>query len=358
MKSKIKLIIMCIVAICVCGVISFFANNNIFESIIDVNMKYKTAAADIETQNNKMWQDKLVDDDQTIADLNAKIEEAKAKSTELGERIKEINNEMANKNNGNTNLEPLNSDLMYYKLVNVGLASNTDIDKFYSYEDGKYTFSLSGRLYEIERGIVKLNETLEDYVIDYGNISLRQNYDAYDLERTYDNGSLLTWYDNKIVNALGETIEIKDLVDETESDEEKEIDYTVDTLNEVKYDQEGYNMELLTSNSQFESKISGLTINYANQLSIIEKSDYSDEVKKELREKAEEQYNTDIEALKAAKQSAADAIKIKYDQKYENDKKAVSHAIRTYKEKIDQLKLMLADNLTLEYTLDITIRNK
>lgn len=354
MKNKVKLILAFISAICVCGIITFFANNNIVDGIMDANTKYKNAEADLESQNSDIWQKKLDEQKANETDLNNRLETATAKAEELDTRIKEISAERQQAEAENPT-EELTSDVMYTKLVNVGLETGVDVDKYYSYDNDKYTFTLSGKLGEIDNSIEKINEVLAGYTVDYGNISLRQNYNAYDLERTYDSGTLLDWYDNKIINALGETIEINDLL--TESDETEDgIIYTVATLNDVKYDNEGYNMEVLTSNSSYESKINSLTKNYADQLAIIEKSEYSDEVKAELRSTAENQYNIDIEALKNQKQAAADAIKAKYDEKYENDKKAVSHAIKTYQDKVDQLKKMLADSSSLEYTIDLTIR--
>ena len=299
-----------------------------------------------------------------VVERKAELVERTEESEKLQVKYSELQNEILKLSNDGKQVEEMTSSLMYNKLVSAGLPHDVDVIKFYTYTDQysgalSFTSTMTGKLADLNDMVQSLKENLGDWNIDVGNFSLRQNYDAYSLPRSYDTGTLLDWYDNKIVNALGEVINIGDLLKAEESEEDKEkIMYSLVSLDDVKLDEAGRDKEVVASNSYYEKLISDAISNYGKQLALIDETDYSFEVKEELRAKQELSYQKAMDDLQNQKNDAAKAIESKYQRMYENQKRQVSNALQLYKDKLDELKGMLVDSSDIEYRLDLTFSCK
>ena len=296
--------------------------------------------------DSELYQNKVIEYQEKIQDLRKQKEQ-------LNTKLEDIKKEMNSYSSNNAeDLGPMTSDLMYSKLVEAGNLNGAKVIKYYSYEDESYMTSITGTLSQLNGTVQSLKDYLSDWKVDIGNYSLRENYDAYDLKRTYDDGTQMNWYDAKIINALGEVISLDDLI--IEEDEDTGIKYSVTSLDDVKFDTEGRNTELTASNSYYENKMNEALENYGNQLTILQKADYTEEVKEELKVELDNNYNETIDGLKKAKEAAAKSIEAKYQAKYENDKKNAAYAIETYEQKVEELRGMLIDSSSIEYRLDLT----
>ena len=288
-----------------------------------------------------------------VIEYQGKIQDLSKQKEQLNTKLEDIKKEMSSYNSNTAeDLGPMTSDLMYSKLVEAGNLNGAKVIKYYSYENESYMTSIIGTLGQLNGTVQNLKDSLSDWRVDIGNYSLRENYDAYDLKRTYDDGTQMTWYDNKIINALGEVISLDDFV--IEEDEDTGIKYSITSLDDVKFDTEGRNAELTASNSYYENKMNEALKNYGNQLTILQQADYTDEVKVELKTELDNNYLETVDGLKKAKEAAAKSIEAKYQVKYEKDKKHAAYAIETYEQKVKELRGMLIDSSSIEYRLDLT----
>lgn len=346
MKYKVTIILALIITVCLAVTSTVVVNASTgFDSVLNSYSSYKQA----KELNSDTYKNKVEENKKKINELSERKTEAEKELETVKAEVEKVNQDRADKLGD----EKRTPEIIYKKFVESGVINKTSINKFFTSEDNSFTLVLTGNLPKLNSTFKSIRKAMEDWGLSIGNISIRQNYDAYNLGRTYDDDSKLTWYDQKIINALGEVIDLNDFI--IEEDEDKTIKYAVKSLDTVEYDQEGYNTELLASNSLYEQKITDLNTAYADQKTILEKSEYTDEVKEDLAEKLEKSYQQDLKELKAEKKAEAKKIKTKYDKKYAADKRDAANRIKTYKDKVDELKTMLADSSKIEYRMDLTI---
>lgn len=346
MKSKARILIILAAMLCLIAVVTVMGSTTVgINEVIAAYSNLKHA----ESLDGQMYLDKVNAHTKEIAELTKQKADLDTKYIESQEKMNATDEE-----NTKADVEELTTDVMYKKVVDAGDLNNTAITKYYTFDDNTFTVSMKGTLTELNKTLQSMKKNLDQWNVSFGNLSLRQDYDAYNLQRSYDSGTMVEWYDNKIVNALGETLNLSDLLTEEETD--TGTIYTVASLDDVKFDTEGMNLETLASNSSYEDRINKKIEGYGNQLSILEKTEYTEEVKKALRAKLENDYTYDMGVLNEKKEKAAAAIEAKYQKKYAQDKEKVATAIRTYQDKLDKLRSMLADSSMLKYELDITIR--
>lgn len=267
------------------------------------------------------------------------------------EEYKALIEELSKKKTG---VEALNEQNAYGVFVDAATLNESDLYKFFVEDASTYTVTYIGTLPVLNSTLETIKEKTFDWGMDIGNISIRQNYDAYNLERSYDDETRLDWYDYKIVNAFGEVISL-DVLNNTEEPIDITVKYSTDVLDEVKFDTQGRDTEVLASNSAYQEQINKVIASYGEQLVVLENKGYDDLVEAEIKVKLEEEYNKQLDELKAEKAKAAAAIEAKYMKAYNDAKEKVTAKIKNYQDKIDELQKMLADSSGIEYRLDITL---
>ena len=351
MKFRMTLISILIITILIpiAGMVIRLSNYSI-DDVIDAVNNYKSAT----DLNGEIWQKQF---EQT----KNKIETLKEKKTGLEQQLSDIKDqlrEVAEENNSKIYTgEPMSDTLAYNFMAESSSETNTEVLKFFVEDPTTFDITFVGKINDLQATLSTIRNKTGAWGVNIGNISIRQNFDAYDMARTYDNETRLDWYDGKVINALGEVIDIEQFM--TESSEESGdigILYSTISLNEVKFDEEGRDLEVLASNSTYEQKMSDALTNYANQLTIIEASDYEDEVKEEIRNKLSDAYNNTIAELKEQKEKAVVLIEAKFQQRYEDEKAKALQMIATYEENIKKLRSTIVDSSEIEYRMDITLR--
>ena len=80
--------------------------------------------------------------------------------------------------------------------------------------------------------------------------------------------------------------------------------------------------------------------------------------RKSTPKKAEEAVRVkhNVDGVYTTKEKAARDIENKYQRKYDEDKAKVAELIKSYEDRLDELKSMLVDASDIDYRLDITIK--
>lgn len=349
MKNTAKAILILIAVILLSLVVAFISKTTVGVSDVKgafTNLKYANSLNG-ETFKNKYESD-IKEKESLKKKVNTLTETAKAKEDEYKEALKAKAEEVGE-------IEILNEQNAYGKFVDAATLNKVDLNKFFVNDAASFTVTYIGKIDELNNTLKTIKDNTDAWGLNIGNVSLRQNYDAYNLGRSYDEQTRLEWYDYKIVNAFGEVIDLETLNGNTE-EEDITIMYSTNSLDEIKFDTEGRDTELLASNSYYEDQISKVIANYGEQLVILENKGYESLVEAEIKIKLEEEYNRRLESLKEDKEAAAAKIENKYAKQYNDQKKAATQKLKNYEAKIDELKKMLADSTGIEYKLDLTMR--
>lgn len=348
MRSKIQLLIVVAIMIIISAVIAIIGRNEVgLADVLNSHSQYKSSLE----LNSDLWINSYNTETEKLDSLNNQKAEMQKNLEDIQKTVRE---KEASKYSIHKHDETMSGSLAYKMYTTAGVTAGAEISRFYVQDPMTYTVKLTGTLDNLNATLSEIRRLTEEWGMNIGNMSIRQNYDAYNLGRKYDSSTKLSWYDNKIINALGEVIDLNDL--KIEEDEDTGLIYSVVSLDEVKFDTEGRDMELMASNSTYEQKMTEALSNYANQLTIVAASDYTDEVKDEIQAKLADAYENSIEDLKAEKEKAANNIEAKYQRKYTDDKNRAAAMIRTYEDRLDSLRAMLADSSGIEYKMDLTIR--
>ena len=347
MRERVKLITLLIFTICIGIVFTLIKNAPVgVDDVFDSLNKYR----DAQELNNEMWQNRVEEANNKIETLSVDKFNAENRLKELQDRLRLA--QISSSVNSRAG-DPMTDALAYQIYTAAGINTNTKINKFFVEGPTTFTVTFIGTLEDINNLLSEVRENTEIWGLNIGNISIRQNFDIYDLKRAYDDETRLDWYDYKIVNAFGEVFDINEI---EQLEEDLGIQYSILILNDVKFDTDGRDAELMVSNSLYEKKLSNALTDYANQLTILDGASYTDEVKEEMRDKLFEAYQETIDTLKSEKAQAANAIEAKYQQKYEEEKAQAVKAIETYGETVDTLRSLLADTTKIQYRLDITLK--
>lgn len=287
------------------------------------------------------------------------LNEKHTKLDEETDKLREEQREIAAKVQGNsdTEYERLSAEKLYQLAVKSAKDNGTVVEKFYTFDEPDiYTIQIKGIFKDINNTFKEFNKEIKNNEISIGNISLRQDYDAYNLKRDFDGKSMLEWYNNKIVNAMGDVIDLSDLIEENNENKDVDVDYTLMTLDDVKLNTEAINREVTASNKRIDEEISELLIEYGKQKDIITKSEYEEEIKEELIETIDIKHETTKQNLIDKKEKEKADIEKKYNRIFEREKAKVADAIFKYNKKLVELKATLADSSHLDYTMTFTLK--
>ena len=102
------------------------------------------------------------------------------------------------------------SDMIFTLLNNSVKDSMVDIVTFHNDDpkNGTYSIKVAGYLSDVTEVFNVLSESLKQYDASIGNFSLRQVYDVYGNERSWDDITRVDWYNNQTIIGEGETAEL------------------------------------------------------------------------------------------------------------------------------------------------------
>lgn len=348
MKSKRILCVLLTLTVAVIGVSSLADSNSSKQGMLyDAYVEYDLAKQyndEIYVEKQKQYKEQIVALENKLLELEDTEKEEINKQKEIIDAVEVT-----------TEYETITAEGLYDIAVKSAKDNGTSVERFYTFnEDNIYTIQIKGLFRDLNTTINDFQKTVENNNVSIGNMSIRQDYDAYNLEREFDDKSMLNWYNNEIVNVMGDVIDLSDLVIENQSD--GDVDYTLMTLDDVKLDTESINREVAASNKRIDEEIAQLVLDYGKQIDIIVKSDYDIEVKAELRANIDTQHEEAKEKLIELKDIRKAEIETKYQKIYEKDRAKVADAIFHYNKKLVELKATLADSSQLEYTMTFTVR--
>ena len=137
-----------------------------------------------------------------------KTEEISQKATQLRDRINDLKEEilvLEDMGFDDSIYMESSSDVIYSILLNSIKDTPVDIVNYFANDSDKgyYTIKLVGYYDSLSNVLDTLTENLEAYNISVGNLSVRQIYACYDNMRTFDQASLLHWFQNQYVTGSG-----------------------------------------------------------------------------------------------------------------------------------------------------------
>lgn len=343
MKSKASLIILLVITMCFYGMSTVIQGMSVgVDEVITAYSGFQDALE----MNNEMHQQRVINNEATIITLTNERDELQLKVDTLVEEL----NELLMKENGLA-VDNLTGELLYERLVQAASMNDVQVERFYNYENGCYMTSLTGTLANINNTLQGLKESLNPWSTEIGNFSLRQNYEIYELARTYDDTIKMEWYNDKIINADGKVISLSeaesmkpDDYEDTEDPEPSNPSNTDDTndkntgskepvfnktledyTKDIKIDEARMNLELneidvrYEADYQFEKDMYDIRCSTYDHLPTEE---YNAECAKLL-----ENYNEAVKELDEQKQAEKDAVKAKYQEEYD---KAMAEAEAKY----------------------------
>lgn len=352
MNTKIRLFIMLLAILAFSNSFNLMKIRGIDLSEVQIAYgKYRDAQntnqSDMEAEYTKLEEQKL--------GLQESLAERKKSEADLSREYTEIRG-------SNDFQENIDSSKVYSLITDNAKTTNVKVEKFTVYKDiqnltdDTYTISVKGSLVNISGMLNTLMYELSDYNVSVGNLSIRQDYDIYNLQRPFDSNSLLYWYDKKAVNKDGMIIGENEGKSDIPTQPGKSSSSTTGSTN-IKFDDEGYERALDKALSSLEDDLDDLTYDYKQQMDDIEDDkSASEETRRILRNLLKDKYAREKEALESKIDETKKLIKAEYDQKLQKQLDAAKQEEERKQTEQNIIQNTLIDPTKIIYNCDITIK--
>lgn len=298
------------------------------QGLVDIVKEY----SEVLKESNENYEGKIELVDKEIEDIRKRIDEIRAESAGDG-----------------TGQESAEENEMLELITGHCDRNGLKLEKFYTMGYKMYSVRVSGTLKNINNANFNLMTELYKYGLSLGEMSLRQDYSAYNLKRSFDGTSLLEWYDSKFVNILGDVVSINSVKDPgvviKKGSEEEGTGTSIDD--------EKRRVDIEAATKGIRDSIMGVESWHSIQRESIKSNvTYTTEEKTDQMELLTAEYKSRLAPLYAELERVTNRINEEYKLKVEEEKAKED----TVKNNLTKIQSTLANNKDLIYTYDFTFR--